>query len=176
MIDDFCEYIIKRKRDAKDVAMILLAIFGALFLTFVLLFVVSPYLFSNAPSFTSFVFPLVFLVWYGAYRLMKMTYIEFEYAFTAGELDVDKISNRTKRKRLLNVNSRKILDMALVSSGKYSENYKSLKTINASGNNSGRDTYFAVFDKDGSRQCLLFDPPKKMVEMMHRYNPDKISV
>ena len=176
MMDDFCEYIIKRKRDAKDIALVVLTVIAALFLTFVILVYVFTYLFYTIPNLTTFIPLLCAAVWYGAYRLIKLKSIEFEYALTAGELDVDKIINKKKRQRLLNIHSRAILDMASVSSGRYSDNYKQLKTIDASGNNSDENVYFAVFEADGQKQCLLFEPPKKMLEMMRRYNPDKITM
>lgn len=177
MIDDFCEYMVKRKRGTNDIIRISLLVLAGLVLTYLLLSFVYTLVYYYAPYLTSLIFPLVVLVWYGVYRLIKKTNIEFEYALTGGELDVDHIENKTKRKRLLrSIHARSLQIMAPASGSEYTQAYKSLKTIDASSNSGLEKAYFAVFEKDGIQQCLLFEPNAKMLDMMHRFNPDKIHI
>lgn len=177
MLDDFCEYMVKRKRGTNDIVRIALIVLAGLLLTFLLLSYVYTLVYYYAPYLNSLIFPLVVLVWYGVYWLIKKTNIEFEYALTGGELDIDRIENKTKRKRLLhNIHSRSIQIMASASGSEYTQEYKSLKTVDATSNVGLEKVYFAVFEKDGVRQCLLFEPNAKMLDMMRRFNPDKIHV
>ena len=95
-MDTFYEQIIKIKLTGKAkmyiaailvVDAILLA--GLLFLT--MLF---------APSFSILV---VAGVAFGTYKLISLLSVEFEYIFTNGDLDVDKITAKSSRKRMVSI-------------------------------------------------------------------------
>ena len=53
---------------------------------------------------------------YGTYFLVTTSYVEYEYAFTNGELDVDKIIAKKKRSSLVSINVSSFSDF-----GKYSD-------------------------------------------------------
>ncbi len=46
---------------------------------------------------------LIILLWLGYFYLLKNTNVEFEYILTNSELDIDKITGQTTRKRLITV-------------------------------------------------------------------------
>ena len=74
------------------------------------------------PSFSvwDLVIFLVFaLIVVGLFYIRVNIRVEYEYSFTNGELDVDKVVNNTKRKRLLTVDMRKIEKMAPVEDESY---------------------------------------------------------
>lgn len=175
-MDAFCEYIIKKKRGNKEIGIIALSIVGALILSFLIMTYLLSLIMTYVQPLSSLVLPLVIGVWYGAYIVIKRQNIEFEYALTSGELDVDKIMNRSRRARLLSVSVRSFEAIALVSSGQYNDAVKALPTIDASSAQSSPATYFAVYTKDGQRKCLLFEPPGRMLEAMRYYIPDKLTL
>lgn len=176
MFEDFCEYMVKRKKNTNDICKTILFILAGLILTYIILTYVYMLIRIYAPFLISFIIPLIALVWYGVYKLIKKGNVEFEYALTSGELDIDRIENKMRRKRILNLHSRGIRIMAPASSIEYSDNYKTLKTIDATSNSGTENVYFAVFDKDGQAQCLLFEPTSKMLDIMHRFNPENIHI
>ena len=104
---------------------------------------------------------------------LSMTEVEFEYAITEGDIDIDKIINKSKRTKILSIRLRKFEIIAPVLSDKYSEEYKSLKKVDCSANLEPSATYFAVYTDENERKCLLFDPSQKMLDITEKYCPDK---
>ena len=69
--------------------------------------------------FGGIVFIVAVALVYVLYRVVVGTNIEFEYCFTNGALDVDKIINVQRRKRLAELNARKIDIMASANHSEY---------------------------------------------------------
>ena len=47
---------------------------------------------------------LIVASWYGAFMLSRSRYIEYEYALTNNEIDIDRISAKSRRKHVFNLN------------------------------------------------------------------------
>ncbi len=97
-MDIFCEQIVKKKKTTTEWLMVLgLWLFGWLIAMLVIWFALL----------STVYLPLAFLgaigVIYGAMKLSAKFNVEYEYAVTNGLLDVDKIINRSDRKRLISV-------------------------------------------------------------------------
>ncbi len=58
------------------------------------------------PFFAAFSVVILAGVIYACYLLLSRLYVEYEYIITGGEIDVDKITGRSKRKRLLTADIR----------------------------------------------------------------------
>jgi hypothetical protein len=89
MGDVFKEQIVKRKATKKDTLMrvgLILAVFVVFFVSSIFLGGIGLY--------------VAFAAGYGAYLLMGRLNVEYEYSFTNGELDIDIIYSKTRRKRL----------------------------------------------------------------------------
>lgn len=98
-MDHFTEQLVKKEHDKQDtlktIAIIIMAFIGTAFLIFLgLLF----------PGMAYIIFPAICGGWYLTYRMLKTLSVEYEYIFTNGELDVDKIVGQSKRTRLLSIN------------------------------------------------------------------------
>ena len=172
-MDSFCEHLIKRKKKLSEKIIIgLLFLVGALFTVFVFLCLL-PWTFYAFQPLASFVLPLLVVVWWGLLILIKKYNIEFEYAITGSEIDIDKIINKKKRKRIVSTSIRSFEIVAPLNSSKYNENYKSLIHTDCSSLSVNANTYFAAYFVDGQKKCLLFDPTEKMLNMIKRYCPDK---
>ena len=97
-MDTFYEQIIKIKLDGKAKGMIAAIVGADLLLTAGLVFFALVMLGS---------LPLTLLIVgfaiFGAYKLLSLLSVEFEYAFTNGDLDFDKITAKSTRKRMASV-------------------------------------------------------------------------
>lgn len=98
MADTYIEYLVKKRSGTKDILLKLLIVVAAVVLTLAL-FLLSPIL----GAFSMIGYMLGCGVIYGAYRLIGMMNLEYEYLLTNGDLDIDKIMNRNSRKRMLSV-------------------------------------------------------------------------
>ncbi len=121
--------------------------------------------------------PLCAALYYLAWRYTNETNVEFEYIFTNGELDVDKISGKQKRKRYITVAVSKF-DICAKAEGEQFVRFEkdpSIKiTFDASKGPDTSDRYYAVFhNKDGNRMLLLFSPAAELLELIRQYNPSR---
>lgn len=101
--------------------------------------------------------------------------MEFEYVFTSGDLDIDKIFNKNKRKRFITVDVRKFEIMAPVDSKDHARelsNYQ--KIVDCSSGIKKENTYAAMVVRDGKREKLILEPNEKMLKAIKKYIPRKV--
>ncbi len=96
-MDTFFEQIIKIKFTGKVKAILV----GAIALDAII--VVAVTLFALMFLRPAFVFLIVAAVIYGSYKILSTLSVEFEYIFTNGDLDVDKIMAKSTRKRMVSI-------------------------------------------------------------------------
>ncbi|MEG2669263.1 MAG: DUF6106 family protein [Oscillospiraceae bacterium] len=101
-MDLFFEQIVKKKRTGLD----FLRVFACIFLG--LIVVMALFLFSGLPGLGFIIFVVCCIIIYFLYMLITATNLEYEYTFTNGDLDVDKIINVRSRKKLIQLNAREI--------------------------------------------------------------------
>ena len=132
-------------------------ILAVILLGFSLFFLFTP--------FSSFVLLIDAGVVYGAYILITHFNVEYEYILTNGDIDIDKIIAKRKRKRVLSFSTK---EFEIVAPYKQGENYTNLLDL---GTRNYENAYYAVFSKDGQKKTLVFNPPQKMIEAMKTYSP-----
>ncbi|MCC8136390.1 MAG: hypothetical protein LIO40_06985, partial [Ruminococcus sp.] len=106
---------------------------------------------------------------YGTYFLGQSTYVEYEYTFTNGDLDIDKIVAKKKRSSLISANVR-----SFTAFGKYNENLEETSdmTVVLSSDNIASHEYYADFeDEEYGSVRLIFSPDEKMLENIKRALP-----
>ena len=172
-MDIFLEHIVKKKKDTIDrvFTMVIIAIVIA----------VTLLLFSlNLGSVSEYRFVLMAGVWYGAYMLIRRRRLEYEYSFTNGELDVDVIRARRKRYHAVSVKAKEFTVCANIFDEDHKEQYLNVTGLKRQyemvSTTRSRDIYFADFRKNGERTRLLFEPTKKMLEGMKKYNPARVYI
>lgn len=156
-MDFFNEFIVRKQKTAADYAKTAAVIMGGLLLIFVMMMFMR-YL-------GSFFLLLVAGVIYGMYYLISSSSVEYEYIVTNGELDIDKIIARRRRKRIASVNSKDFEYFAPYRE-QYSRMYSSEdinKKINAAGSLKSERTFFALYHKNNEKICLIFEPTEKMI-------------
>ncbi len=180
-MDLFLEYLVQKKRDTKDKLIIAGVILAAILLTVALLCLMMVIRFNTSAESmvgqTVFSIGLLLVagVWYGAYLLIGMTNIEYEYIVTNNEIDIDKILSKRGRKRLVTIDVHNVSVMAKVNDDSCNDVYKNppqnVKVLNYSAMNDNLDTYFADCSVDETRTIVVFQATDKMIEGLWKYNP-----
>jgi hypothetical protein len=108
---------------------------------------------------------LALVAGFGAYMLMNRLNIEYEYIFTNGELDIDAIYNKSRRKRLYNGNVKDFEVMAHVEDKNHTGDFNSAQeTLNYSSGVITNDTYAFLTAYKGKRVKIIFEPNEMMVK------------
>lgn len=168
-MDVFAEHIVTKKKTVKDY----LLMFGIFLLAVALTTVSGFFLFTK---YGSLIFLLSVGVVLGSYYLLTQFNVEYEYIVTNGELDIDTIINRNKRKRIISVAAKDFELMAPVGSKNFlaEENGSFTRVINAASSENSESAYYAIFSKDGQRIKLIFEPTEQMVEDCRLHAPRKV--
>lgn len=163
-MDVFIERIVQKRKDMKDY----LIIFGVIIATIILMLLVLNFI----PGMAFF-----FLIGLGyiAYLVITTRNIEYEYAVTNGDLDIDKIIAQRKRKRLFSANCKTFDIVAKVKSSHYSNHYKSFKKqINCASSLEGDNVYFIVLNYNKEQTIVYFEPSEKMLMNFKTFIPRKV--
>ncbi len=168
-MDVFTEHIVERKKNFKDY----LAIVGIFLATVVLMCISGFFLFTK---YGSLIFLLSVGIVLGSYYIICMFNVEYEYIVTNGEMDVDSIMNRKKRKRVISVAAKTFELVAPVGEREFSaeENGSFTRVINVSSTKNGENAYYTIFSKDGQRIKLIFEPTEKMLEAFKIFAPGRV--
>lgn len=172
-MDIFVEQLVKKKRGIKEIITVLASIIGALVILWFL-----PVAFV-IPGIGFALFAVCVILMYLLYFLVTSINQEYEYCFTNGILDVDKIINMRKRKKMLEINVRKMEMMGTKKSAAFQKYMtdSNVKKIYACTHKEAEDLCFLVFpDESGKNMMLLFNPNEKIADAIRRYNPQKVEL
>lgn len=168
MNDVFVERMVKKKFETTDLLVVLGVILGILVATlagFVVGMLIIP-------------FPMITLLVsagavFGGYKLVSMRMLEFEYSLTNGFVTVDKIMNRSTRKRMTSFECDSCEDI-----GKYTENEARLKTrsfdarVFATQFADHRDSWYMIVRSGKTGKTLVvFDPDEDLLAAVKKYIP-----
>jgi hypothetical protein len=111
---------------------------------------------------------------FGCYVLRNNQRIEYDYTFTNGVLDIAKVINNSKRKKLLSADIREFETIAPISDEGFNRmlNHPGIKKLNYFLNRGG--LYYGVFTKDGAKTLLVFEPSDEMIAMFKKFNPRNV--
>lgn len=162
------EYIVKRKKTPKDY----LVCVGTPLIGLIVAYILTGVLFM-IPA-VSFLVPAMWagVIWLSV-RLIGSRNIEFEYLLTDCDLDVDKIINKNRRKRVISTYRKEIIAMAPKGSDKLPSNWESLTKIDATSSPDDEGVFVLVVQQD-VQKAVLFQPTEKMIETMVMRNPRKV--
>lgn len=168
-MDTFVEHIVSRRFTTKDTLLRVLIVTGAIIVAVLLVIV------SGAFGLGTIGLVVAAGALYGGYFLFTGMSVEYEYIITNGEIDVDKIIAKRKRKRLLTVQVKTFEQF-----GRYDPN--TAKTDNCSAtviatDNTGIGAYYAVFRHATLGQALLlFTPDERVLEAIKISLPRSIKL
>lgn len=161
MNEAYIEQLVKKKWELSDTIMTALIVFGALvamgvsaFLTFT--------------EFYSLIIVIFAVISYFACRFITNLSVEYEYCLVSGELTVDKIINKRKRKRVITVQVRNFERFAKYDGSNLGENVVSY--VKAGTSAVPENGWVAQFNKTGiGRTVLVFSPNEKMINAIKPY-------
>ncbi len=175
MSDVFIEHLIKRKKDKKDYLIIVLLIILSFILSFGFFFVGAMFI----PDFMG-VWSLLFAaIWYFAYIFISSRNVEFEYALTNSEFDIDKITAKRKRTNLVSLDIKKAEIVANINDTDHNRilKHKSSKVLDYTSNTDDKsNVYFIIVMIEGEKQIILFEPTSKMLENIYKFNPRNVFI
>ena len=127
-----------------------------------------------------FIHPLAFIGFVGMiiadYFIIPKTDQEFEYLFVGGDIDIDVIYSKQKRKRVMNVSLSEADLCAPLKSSRmdyYNGNQK-IKTLDYSSGNESHNRFAIIPRKDGETVRILIEPDEKLQQYMRNAAPNKV--
>ena len=166
-MDFFNEWIVKKKKTAQDIMSTIIIFLTALLLLYLVLIQFSA-------GKLIFLVPVeIALIIYVAYLLWSSLNVEYEYSVTNGDLDIDKIVAKKRRKKLVRVKIRDFEYFAPLDDKhiKVAEDPSVNRVIDASSDLDSPNVYFAIYFNNSEKVCLLFEPTDKMIENFADYIP-----
>ncbi len=164
-MDTFFEQIIPIKKTPLQ----LLAVTGIWFLAIIII----AFLFLT--GILGSLFPIALLgIGYGVFKLSVRFNVEYEYIVTNGVLDIDKIINKSSRKRYLSLNLSKTSRIEKYNPALLSNVDK--KSVTIACNEQDPNAYLLVIDKEnGGADYLIMSPNDKMKGIIAKSVPKFIS-
>ena len=164
MSDLYTEEIVKKEKTAKDTLIKVLLIAGTV--VSVLSLMVFGWL--------SIVLIIAFAV--ADYFIMPTLSLEYEYLYVNGEIDIDKIMSKQKRKRVFSGDVAS-LELLAPSQSHELDHYRTRNDIKKNDFSSGKKdarTYTMILKKDQGMEMVVFEPSEVMLKDMKRMAPREV--
>lgn len=171
-MDVYFEHLVKRRNNSKIMLQKILVILALL--------IVSAYLVKIGCSVPAILLPILMIIAlcvYAVHYILGFFNVEYEYIVTNDTMDIDKVTAKRKRKRLLTVNFRNIEILAPIN-GAHKKEFESMafqSKIDASINKNEKDTDFLIChsDKRGTVK-LIFSPDERIIKAAKTFSPRKV--
>ncbi len=169
-LSPYIEKLVVRRKDNKDYAMLCCVPVAATLVIFALLKILPARMIALGAA-------LVVVVGYLMYYAIKMIYLEYEYAITMGDIDIDSIRGQKKRVRVYSGNLTNIEEMAPFYPGDSMAKWDSIPVkIEAVSDIQAEDIYYFIGSYNGRRTLVLFQPSLEMLEACRLYMGRKLTV
>ena len=153
-MDHYNEQLVRKQTEPKDILLRVLIATGTMILIFI----------SVMAALITGITPIIlvaFGVCYVAYILFSATYVEYEYIVTNNDLDIDKITGKRKRKRLITLKLNTVKQW-----GEYTGNEGS-RDVNATvmaSDASGYDAWYLIADHSKlGKLMVVFTPSQQTI-------------
>lgn len=171
MLDGVVECLVPRKKTV--------GVYIGRFLVFlfdVILLAVSLVIFVYFTSYYAVNLVLLGIGIFATWLVIRNTNIEYEYSFFEGDFAVDKIINKSKRKRLKRANFSKMDIVAPEGSKRLGGNPegKAIKMDYSALDDSYKDYVAVIFTDEGQRMEIKFSPNEELLAVLKRKYPRKI--
>lgn len=166
-MDTFFEQIVRKKKSAAQ----WLLIVGVLVLALILLVLVL-----QLRSVTLLVPLLVCGIGFGAWWLITEQNREVEYSVTNGDIDIDEIIARRRRRRIVSVTGRKIEMLLPYEPGKVNEHgFQRVVTAAPSRRETGL-WYFTYHSKKNGHTLVIFQPQPRVLKALYAGLPKLVQM
>ena len=166
MSDLYSELLVKKEQTMKDklvkgglIALIVIFVIGGLLITPILLIA-------------------AIAAGVAAYFILPGTDLEFEYLYVNGELDIDKIMSKQKRKRVGSYDMKKVEIVAPKNSHELDSfrNRKDIKVHDYSSLEENAKTFGMAINGDKGMELIYFDPNEAIIKDMQRIAPRSVKL
>lgn len=169
-MDNFAEQLVKRSETSADKAKRLILIIVGVFFTVVIAGLAV--LQFTKPIFAMLGLILAAVAGYGTYFAVQGSYVEYEYTFTNGELDVDKIVAKKKRTAMVSTDIKKFTAF-----GKYTDGMDESEdmTVVIASDNIASHEYYADFQhEEYGLTRLIFAPDERILDNIKKSLPPQL--
>ena len=169
-MDNFAEQLVKRSETSSDKTKRLILIIVGVFFTVVIAGLAVLQL--TKPIFAMLGLILAAVAGYGTYFAVQGSYVEYEYTFTNGELDVDKIVAKKKRTAMVRTDIKKFTAF-----GKYTDGMDDSEdmTVVIASDNIASHEYYADFQhEEYGLTRLIFAPDERILDNIKKSLPPQL--
>ena len=110
----------------------------------------------------------------GYYFLLPMLDVEYEYLYVGGDIDVDKILSKRKRKKAGSFSKDNLEIMAPTGSDQLASYLKSGKLRDYTSGRADAKSWTLVYGTENSADIVLLELPDEIAQDMRRYAPRKV--
>lgn len=166
-MDVFVEQLVRKPSDGKSTALKLLVAFGVVIISFFSLYLMLIGIFLAI----FFIFAAI----YGGIYLIQGFNAEYEYIVTNGDIDIDKIIAKRKRKRLITVKCSKIEAIGKLENA---PDVSGITIVEASGisDDEAEDYYADLVHDSIGKVRLIFTPTERTLEAITPFLPRLVKV
>ena len=164
MTDMYSELLVKKETTGKDKAIKILII-ALIVLTAAAGLLITP-----------LAWVLTIGLGIAAYFVLPLLDLEYEYVFVNGELDIDRIASKAKRKRMKSFDLAKMEMMAPVNSHRmdYQNHNTNLKVLDFSSGNPQHKIFAMIIPDDNNVYKVLLEPDRELIDNIARSCPRKV--
>ena len=164
MTDMYSELLVKKEQTVKDQAIKILLIFLLVFTAIAGLIL------------TPLAWVLTIGLGIAAYFVLPLLDLEYEYVFVNGELDIDRIASKAKRKRMKSFDLAKMEIMAPVNSHRmdYQNHNTNLKVLNYSSGEKDHKVYAMIIPDEKDVYKVLIEPDRELLDNIKKSCPRKV--
>ena len=123
---------------------------------------------------TALIIPCIIsiLIAAGAFFMKRKAYVEYEYVFTNGVIDIDAIYEQKKRKRLVSFDA-KDMEILAEANSNYVKDFsnKPDKELSCFPAKTSKIVYVAMITGGVERLQFIFTPDKRFLDLCYKYNP-----
>lgn len=169
-MDNFAEQLVKRSETSADKTKRLILIIVGVFFTVAIAGLAVLQL--TKPIFAMLGLILAAVAGYGTYFAVQGSYVEYEYTFTNGELDVDKIVAKKKRTAMVSTDIKKFTAF-----GKYTDGMDESEdmTVVIASDNIASHEYYADFQhEEYGLTRLIFAPDERILDNIKKSLPPQL--
>lgn len=163
-MDIFIEQLVKRKLGAADYLIIVGSILAGCVIIFLSMLV---------PVITTFV---LVGVCFGEYYLITSRNVEYEYSVTNGDITVDKIIARRKRKRIISIDAHNVDAMGHYKSEEHKNKSYATRLFVSESANGTDDWYFAGNHPQKGKVLVVFSPNSKVLSSIKPFLARQVAV
>ncbi len=160
--DFYAEHLVTKQPSGADTAKKALAVLATIAVAAVsMLLILPPWSLAFAA-----------LAFYGGYYIISGLDAEYEYIFTNGDLDIDKIIGKRKRKRLITVDVTKITDFGR---NEDAPDISGNVTTVLAADGSGQNMYYMDYVHPSAGDVrVIFSPSEKVIEGIKMFMPRQL--